>query len=219
MCVCPAVMYHQQSGTKLVLVWPPTMANLETLGQSLLSGSAHRPLDPIHPFDGGNAHILRPGERLVIAPMAIHLVVNLTPALSIGVNFTCATSVALLTHLNGTPSSPRNGLRDTSWFRRLLAEQVCIGLELKTPAHLGVQLAAAARRMARCESPSCLICSEQWANGLRPFSDEFCAETCASRSGGGRLCTPCVRSAISKNGNVCPICQRTPSLARGSAEC
>ena len=83
--------------------------------------------------------------------MAIHLVVNLTPALSIGVNFNCPSSVALLTHLNGTPSSPRNDMRNASWFRRLLAEQVCIGLELKTPAHLGVQLQGATRRMERGE--------------------------------------------------------------------
>lgn len=212
-CLRSAVMYHQRSGTKLVLIWPPTMPNLERLGHSLLSGSAHRPLDPIRPFDGGHAHILRPGERLVIAPMAIHLVLNLTPALSVGINFNCPSSVALLTHLNGLPSSPRNEVRDKPWFRRLLAEQVCIGLELKTPAHLGVQLQAATRRMERCDPLMCLICTKPSDGGLRPFSDGSCAETCASRGRGGCVCIPCVRRSIISNGNACPICKRAPSLA------
>ena len=164
-------------------------------------------------FGGGAAHVLRPGERLIIAPMAIHLVVNLTPALSIGVNFNCPSSVALLTHLNGTPSSPRSDMRDAAWFRKLLADHVCIGLELKTPAHLGVQLQAAMRRRERDEPSLCLLCTESSANGgLRPFSEACCAETCASRSGGGRVCAPCVRRVTSAS-NACPFCRRAPSHA------
>ena len=75
-----AVMYHAHHGTKLVLVWPPTIGNLETLGGSWMDGDAHKPLDAMRPFSGGGVHILNPGERLIIAPLAVHLVVNLTPA-------------------------------------------------------------------------------------------------------------------------------------------
>ena len=132
-------MYHAQHGTKLILVWPPTEENLERLGRSLLRGEGHVPLDASRPFSGGAAHLLRPGERLVIAPLAIHRVVNLTPALSVGVNFNCPTAVALLDRLNGTPRSPSR-LRDEAWYRKLLSEMVCDGLELKTAAHLGTRL-------------------------------------------------------------------------------
>ena len=137
-------MYHAHHGTKLVLVWPPTEANLERLGRSLLPGSDRRPLDAALPFEGGAAHILRPRERLIIAPLAIHLVVNLTPALSVGVNFNCPSSVALLKHLNGIPPAP-SALREEAWYKKLLSEQVSIGLGLKTPAHLGTRLQAAVR--------------------------------------------------------------------------
>ena len=130
-----AVMYHAHRGTKLVLVWPPTTENLERLGASLLSGSEHKPLDALNPFTGGGAHILRPGQRLVIAPMAIHLVVNLTPALSVGTNFNCPTSVALLKHLNSVGDG-------APWYTKLLKEMVSIGLELKTASHMRTRLQA-----------------------------------------------------------------------------
>ena len=140
---CPssmsAVMYHAQHGTKLVLVWPPTRENLERLGTSLLTGPDHRPLDAFEPFTGGAAHILRPGERLIIAPLAIHLVVNLTPALSVGTNFNCPTAVTLLSHLN---SAIEPALRETAWYKQLLTQMLGIGLELKTPSHLGIRLRA-----------------------------------------------------------------------------
>ena len=132
-------MYHAHDGLKMVLVWPPTEANLKRLGQSLLEGEACVPLNPARPFGGGARHILHPGERLFIAPLAIHLVVNLTPALSVGVNFNCASSVALLKHLNGTPQDPSH-LHSADWYRKLLSDQICDGLENKTPAHLGHRL-------------------------------------------------------------------------------
>ena len=48
-------------------MWPPTEANLERLGRSLLDGEERRPLDAERPFDGGEAHLLRAGERLVLS--------------------------------------------------------------------------------------------------------------------------------------------------------
>jgi len=126
-----AVIYHAVHGSKLLLVWPPTPTNLERLGRSMLGEE----LDAIHPFEGGAAHILRAGEKLLIAPLAIHLVVNLTPALSVGINFNCASSVALLTHLNGA-------LREEGWYKKLVSHQIGIGLEHRTPAHLGKKLRA-----------------------------------------------------------------------------
>ena len=136
-----AVMYHAQDGMKMVLVWPPTEANLEKLGQSLLTGAGHRPLDATRPFEKGVKHILHPGERLTIAPLAIHVVVNLSPAISVGVNFNCQSSVALLKHLNGTAKS-HSAIRSAGWYCRLLSAMICSGLELKTPAHLGTKLKA-----------------------------------------------------------------------------
>ena len=126
-------MYHAHHGAKLILVWPPTLENLERLGASLLTGPEHKALDALQPFTGGGAHILRPGQRLVIAPMAIHLVVNLTPALSVGTNFNCPTSVALLKHLNSTGDG-------APWYTKLLKEMVSIGLELKTASHMRTRL-------------------------------------------------------------------------------
>ena len=139
-------MYHAHHGSKLVLVWPPTTEHLERLGTSLLTGPESRPLDALQPFTGGATHILRPGERLIIAPLAIHLVVNLTPALSVGTNFNCPTAVALLSHLNasGTPT-----LRERLWYKRLLSQMVSIGLELKTPSLLGSRLRAFEQHLAR----------------------------------------------------------------------
>mmetsp|Transcript_8276 Transcript_8276/g.26472 ORF Transcript_8276/g.26472 Transcript_8276/m.26472 type:complete len:191 (+) Transcript_8276:431-1003(+) len=131
-----AVYYHARYGTKLVLVWPPTRENLECLGRSLLKGEGKRPLDAIRPFTDGEAHLLRAGERLIIAPLAIHMVLNLTPALSVGVNFNCPSSVALLKHLNATSSASSASLRNQAWYKVLLRDQVCIGLPHNTPAHL-----------------------------------------------------------------------------------
>ena len=141
-----AVMYHAHHGTKLVLVWPPTIGNLETLGGSWMDGDAHKPLDAMRPFSGGGVHILNPGERLIIAPLAVHLVVNLTPALSVGTNFNCPTALSLLKHLNGLPKSP-SVWRDAAWYKKLLSEMVSIGLELKTAGHLGTRLAALEKQL------------------------------------------------------------------------
>ena len=113
------------------------MENLERLGTSLFTGPESRPLDALKPFTGGATHILRPGERLIIAPLAIHLVVNLTPALSVGTNFNCPTAIALLSHLNG-PETPNS--RDKLWYKKLLSQMIGIGPELKSPAHIGSRL-------------------------------------------------------------------------------
>jgi hypothetical protein len=52
----------------------------------------------------------------------------------------------LLSHLNasGTPT-----LRERLWYKRLLSQMVSIGLELKTPSHLGSRLRAFEQHLAR----------------------------------------------------------------------
>ncbi len=79
-----------------MLAWRPTPANLQRLAQRA----------PIFEFEHGVRHTLLPGQQVVIAPLCIHLFVNLSPATSVGTNFECPASRAALTWLEQHRQKP-----------------------------------------------------------------------------------------------------------------
>lgn len=91
-----AVKYDHISGMKLVLAWPPTEANL----QRLAAGAS------VEEFEHGVRHVLLPGQQVLIAPLVIHVFVNLSPCCSVGTNFECPVSTRMREWIESKRNAP-----------------------------------------------------------------------------------------------------------------